>query len=88
MNGNITASWTYVHTGGFPLTGVSVNYTYEEGTSTVTNSVNVGINDMRFSVPGLVTGKEYTFTVTAQNMNGSNSSVCAPVDHIIGKHSY
>lgn len=86
-NGNITASWTYIHTGGLPLTGVSVTYTYEEGTSTVTNSVKVGTNDMKFSVPGLVTGREYTFTVTAQNMNGSNSTVCTPVDHIIGKHT-
>ena len=88
MNGNIVVSWSYVHTGGLPLTGLSVNYTYEEGTSTVTNSVDVDTNDMRVTVSGLVTGREYTFTVTAYNANGSNSTVCIPVDHRIGKIYY
>ena len=87
-NGIITASWSYVHTGGLPLTGLSVMYSYEEGVSTITRSVSVSLDDFMVSVSGLVAGEEYTFTVTAENMNGSSSTVCEPVDHIIGKYTY
>ena len=86
LNGNITTSWTYVHTGGLPLTDVLVVYSYEEGASTVSRSVGVNVNDLSVTVSGLVAGEEYTFTVTAENSNGSSSTVCEPVDHIIGEH--
>ena len=84
-NGNITASWTYIHTGGPPLTDLSLMYSYEEGASTVSRSVGVNLNDLSVTVSGLVAGEEYTFTVTADNSNGSSSTVCELVDHIIGK---
>ena len=80
------ASWMYVHTGGLPLTDLSVMYSYEEGASTVSRSVNgVNLNDLSVTVSGLVAGEEYTFTVTAENSNGSSSTVCEPVDHIVGE---
>ena len=85
-NGTITASWSYVHTGGLPLTGLSVMYSYEEGASTVARSVGVNLDDFMASVSGLVAGEEYTFTVIAENTNGSSSTVCEPVDHIVGEH--
>ena len=85
-NGNITASWTYIHTGGLPLTDLSLMYSYEEGASTVSRSVGVNLNDLSVTVSGLVAGEEYTFTVTAENSNGSSSTVCEPVNHIIGKY--
>ena len=82
------ASWTYVHTGGLPLTDLSVVYSYEEGASTVSQSVNgVSLNDLSVTVSGLVAGEEYTFTVTAENSNGSSSTVYQPVNHIIGEPS-
>lgn len=85
INGNVTASWTYIHTGGLPLIDLSVMYSYEEGLSTVSRSVGVNLNDLNVTVSGLVAGKEYTFTVTAENSNGLSSTVtCAPVDHVIG----
>ena len=76
-----------MHTGGLPLTGLSVTYSYEEGVSTITRSVGVSsLGDTIVTVPGLVAGEEYTFTVTAENSNGSSSTVCEPVNHIIGEH--
>ena len=82
------ATWSYVHTGGLPLTGLSVTYSYEEGVSTVTRSVgvNLAIDDFMVTVSGLVAGEEYTFTVTAENSNGSSSTACEPVNHIVGEH--
>ena len=80
------ASWTYIHTGGLPLTDLSVMYSYEEGASTVSRSVGVNLNDLSVTVSGLVAGEEYTFTVTAENSNGSSSTVCEPVNHIIGEY--
>ena len=85
-DGDITVTWSYVHTGGLPLTGLSVMYSYVEGTTPNTESVSgVGMNDVRVTVPDLVAGQQYTFTVTAENSNGSSSTVCEPVDHIIGE---
>ena len=82
------ASWAYVHTGGLFLTDLSVMYSYEEGASTVSRSVNgVNLNDLSVTVSSLVAGEEYTFTVTAENSNGSSSTVCQPVNHIIGELS-
>ena len=76
-----------MHNGGLPLTGLSVTYSYEEGVSTITRSVGVSsVGDTTVTVPGLVAGEEYTFTVTAENSNGSSSTVCEPVNHIIGEH--
>ena len=80
------ATWSYVHTGGLPLTGLSVTYSYEEGVSIVTEPVGVNLDDFMVTVSGLVAGEEYTFTVIAENSNGSSSTVCEPVNHIIGEH--
>ena len=49
-NGNVIASWTYVHTGGLPLTYLSVMYSYEEGALTVSRSVGVNLNDLSVTV--------------------------------------
>ena len=62
-----------------------MTYSYEEGTSTITIAVGVSLDDFMVTVSGLVAGEEYTFTVTAENLNGSSSTICEPVDHIIGE---
>ena len=78
-------SWSYRHTGGLPLTGLSVMYRFEEKALAVTRSVDVNLGDFMVAVRGLLAGVEYTFTVTAENANGSSSIECQPVDHIVGE---
>ena len=78
-------SWSYRHIGGLPLTGLLVMYKYEEGTSAVTGSVDVNLGDSMVTVRGLLAGVEYTFTVTAENVNGSSSTECQPVNHVVGE---
>ena len=85
QNGITVAVWSYVHTGGLELTGVSVMYSYQDGTSINTRLVVVQNDDVMVTVPDLVVGRQYIFTITAENMNGSSSTVCEPIDHIIGE---
>ena len=88
-------TWSYIHTGGLPLTNIHLSYSHSIlGNSTekiVTNSPQLNtVSVMRVDstsvvVPSLVTGVEYTFNVTAENSYGSSSIVCGPIPHIIGK---
>ena len=85
-NGVITIRWSYVHTGGLPLTGVSVWYGFKQGSLVVGSQVpHVGLNDMMAQVTNLFAGEEYTFNITAENANGSSSAVCQPVDILLGE---
>ena len=86
-NGIITVSWYYIHRGGLDINGLSVSYTYEEG-SVITAPVDVSVPSFdatSASVSGLVAGNDYTFTVTASNANGSTSIQCGPTSHDVGK---
>ena len=84
--GILTVHWSCVHTGGLPLTGETVQYRYQQNSSIVTNKVTgVGVNDLITEVHNLVADREYTFAVIAENVNGSSSAVCQPVDHIVGE---
>ena len=85
-NGVITATWSYIHTGGLPLTDVSVFYTFLEGgrDSDPTKVPVSGVDVTSVMVPNLVAGFEYTLTVTASNSNGSSSVQCGPVFHEVG----
>ena len=85
-DGNIIVTWSYVHTGGLPLTAVTVEYSFDQGSITPTTTVPVGnVNDVMVRVPNLVAGRMYTFTVTAKNRNGSSRAECEAVKHTIGE---
>ena len=88
-NGVITVSWSYIHTGGLPLTNVSVVYRYEEGLAmsppTPVDIANTEI--MTLMVPNLVAGRLYTFTISIENSNGSTSIDCGPAHHNSGKYT-
>ena len=96
-NGVITVTWSYIHTGGLPLTNVFLTYTNSIlGNSTGNfsnrsplNTVSVSsVDSTSIVVPNLVTGAEYVFNVTAENSYGSSSIVCGPIPHLIGKIEY
>ena len=66
-NGVITVTWSYIHTGGLPLTNVSVTF-FSNGVETAINSIPVSDTDTQSTdVPDLVTGFEYSFNITAVN---------------------
>ena len=86
MDGVITANWSYIHTGGLLLTNVSANYSYIDHLSKFIRPVPVqNVNVTSVEVRGLVAGFMYTFTVTAENSNGSSTVMCGSVLHAIGK---
>ena len=85
-NGTISVQWTFIHTGGLDLTGLSAEYSYVDGTSVVTEPVQLDDLDARsVNVSGLVAGFMYTFRITAENSNGSYTAMCTPTQHLIGE---
>ena len=71
-------TWSYIHTGGLPLTNVSMSYTYEDE-FIISKPVPVlisGVDTTRITVPNLEAGFRYTFNVTSQNRIGSTSTLC------------
>ena len=85
-NGNISVRWSYIHTGGLDLTGVSAEYSFVEGVSIVTQPVPLdGLDATSVNVSGLVAGFMYTFRITAENSNGSSTASCRPTQHLIGE---
>ena len=87
-DGIITVSWSYVHTGGLPLTALSVMYSYVDHQTTFTNPVPISdVSSLSATVSGLVVGFMYTFSVTAENSMGSSTTTRASVLHEIGKQS-
>ena len=84
--GIITATWSYIHTGGLPLTNVSVFYVFTEGSAINRIPTNVtNVNTSSVVIRNLITGFKYTFNITAENSNGSSSILCGPTLHIIGQ---
>ena len=86
-SGVITVTWSYIHTGGLPLTNVSVSYTFEDS-SIISSAISIPISDLDTTVvtdSNLEFGFAYTFNVTAQNSNGSSSILCGPTLHTADK---
>ena len=78
MNGIVMVTWSYVHTGGLPLTNVSLSYTYEDE-FIISKPVPISISRVdatRITLPNLEAGFRYTFNVTSQNRIGSTSTIC------------
>ena len=73
-NRTVTVSWSFVHTGGLPLTNVSVSYYYIFLSPIPIPLISVGTTLV--TIPDLKAGFEYTFNVTAVNSEGSSSTVC------------
>lgn len=83
LNDVISVAWSYIHTGGLPLTNVSVTYTIScsEIDSTASGPIPIPFSDLEsstVSVTNLEFGFEYTFNITAQNSNGTSSVLCGP----------
>ena len=76
-NGTIVIAWTYIHTGGLPLTNVSISY-YARGLRPIPIPL-INVDTTVVTIPDLKAGFEYTFNVTAENSEGSSSILCGPV---------
>ena len=87
-NGVIMVQWTYVHTGGLNITGLSAVISYVDDTSAVMEKIAIsGLDTTSVNVSGLVAGFVYTFSVTAENSIGSSTVSCRPTPHIVGENS-
>ena len=88
-NGAVELTWTYNHTGGLPLTRLSVSYTAidDSGSAiTIPSPVTVSsVDATSVTISTLEAGFEYGFNITAENKNGSSSIQCGPIPHVIGK---
>lgn len=73
-SGVIMVRWTFIHTGGLDLTGLSGMYSYIDGASTVIQPFTIGSFDTTANVRGLITGFVYTFSITAENSNGLSTA--------------
>ena len=77
-DGAATVTWSYIHTGGLPLTNVSVSYYFES----VLNSIPIpliSVDTTLVTIPDLKAGFQYTFNVTAENSEGSSSTLCGSI---------
>ena len=85
--GIITVTWSFIHTGGLPLTALSADYSFIRGLTP--NNDGMVINDLdrlTADFSNLVVGFTYEFTVTARNENGSSTASCGSVFHTVGKN--
>ena len=77
-SGAVIVTWSYIHTGGLPLTNVSVSYANDNSLSPIPIPL-ISVDTTSVTIPDLKAGFEYTFNVTAENSEGSSSTVCGPI---------
>ena len=75
FNGTVTVTWSYIHTGGLPLTNVSVSYKNINSLKPIPIP-SISVDTTSVTIPDLKAGFEYIFNVTAVNSEGSSSTVC------------
>ena len=80
-NGGVLVEYSFRHTGGQPLTEVSISYT-SSSSNTQQPGPPVGVADTMAIIPGVVAGYSYTVAVTATNLNGSTTAVCPRVSSV------
>ena len=85
-NGTVTVTWSYIHTGGLPLTNVSVTYIIYNNLSPIPIPL-ISVDTTSVTIPDLKAGFEYTFNVTAVNSEGSSSTECGFTIHESGNHN-
>ena len=71
----VTVTWSYIHTGGLPLTNVLVSYCIGNNNSPIPIPL-ISVDTTSVTIPDLKAGFEYTFNVTTVNSEGSSSTVC------------
>ena len=87
--GIVTVVWSFTHTGGLELTNLTVHWFYIDGTFTNTSSREVAeLSQNSLLVSGLEVGFVYTFSIEAGNELGSETAVCTPFTHSIGRYMY
>ena len=77
-SGVVMVIWSYIHTGGLPLTNVSVSYTFENE-FIISRPIAVSITSVdstMITVPDLEPGFRYTLNITVQNGIGFTSTLC------------
>ena len=84
--GFITVTWSFVHTGGRPLTSVVINYIVEEGnTGTTRNGPVAQLGTTSAIIPSLLAGFSYIPLVVATNFEGTSTVQCPRVVLSTGK---
>ena len=87
---NVTVTWSYIHTGGLPLTNIFISYTYED--NSVISSTNhvpfTSIDKTSVTLVELQEGFRYTFNITAENNHGTSSTLCEATLHIHGESHF
>ena len=81
--------WLYNHTGGLPITNVSVLYSVNDSSSNV-NSLEITLTETdatSVNVRHLKLGFEHVFNITAKNNHGYTSILCGPVLYVTGEHT-
>ena len=86
QNGVIIVSWSFVHTGGLPLTNISITYGFQQDLSrNILIPVPGGISARFVMVPNLVAGEVYIFNIIAENTYGSSTVQCEGILHELGE---
>ena len=84
--GVINVTWSYIHTGGFNLTEVVVEYSESGDFQDLQNGNLTDLSQTSLEVLNFTAGRTYSFQVTASNQMGSSSVLCPAVNHSVGKY--
>ena len=86
-NGFITVTWHYNHTGGLPITNISVSYNVYNGESNTTSLAETESDTTAVKVQDLKLGFEYVFNISARNNHGSTIILCGPILYVTGEYT-
>ena len=81
MEGGLRVSWSFEHTGGVPLTSLTVNYTTSVPGG---GAQEVALDATIANTPSLVAGYTYAVSIEARNSIGLSRVQCTPRGLTIG----